>query len=116
MKLEKVRKNQEFRVIYRKGKSLSNRYLVLYIYRNNKKLNRLGVSVSKKVGNSVVRSRIKRLISESYRLNKHALKNSYDFVFIARNSASGKSYVEIDKSIKNLFSRAGLCIVEKNID
>lgn len=116
MKEEKIRKNIEFRAVYRKGKSFSNSLLVLYIYKNHKDLNRLGISVSKKVGKSVVRSRVKRLISESYRLNKDCLKIGYDFVFIARTASNDKSYFEIEKALKNLFKRAGLLINEKTID
>ena len=61
--------------MYRRGKSFSTDILVLYIFKNNRntvdgqEINRVGISVSKKVGKSVVRSRVKRLISESYRLN-----------------------------------------------
>lgn len=111
MKEDKIRKNSEFRTVYRKGKSLSNHLLVLYIFKNfkNKDINRLGISVSKKVGKSVVRSRVKRLISESYRLNKESLKKGYDFVFIARVNCKDKNYKEIEASLKNLFKRAGLC-------
>lgn len=116
MKEEKLRKNAEFRAVYRKGKSFSNQLLVLYVYRNYKELNRVGISVSKKVGKSVVRSRIKRLISESYRLNKDSIKKGYDLVFIARNASNDKNYFEIEKSLKNLFKKAGLLIDEKNID
>ena len=69
VKKYRIRKNTEFRTVYRKGKSFSNILLVLYIYKNGKDINRCGISVSKKVGNSVIRGRVKRLISESYRLN-----------------------------------------------
>lgn len=116
MKEEKIRKNIEFRTVYRRGKSFSNQLLVLYIYRNRKDLNRVGISVSKKVGKSVIRSRVKRLISESYRLNKDTIKKGYDLVFIARTAANDKSYFEIDKSLRNLFKKAGLLIDEKTID
>jgi ribonuclease P protein component len=116
MKEEKIRKNIEFRTVYRRGKSFSNQLLVLYIYRNRKDLNRVGISVSKKVGKSVIRSKVKRLISESYRLNKDTIKKGYDLVFIARTSANDKSYFEIEKSLKNLFKKAGLLIDEKIID
>ncbi|MCY6485369.1 ribonuclease P protein component [Clostridium aestuarii] len=110
-KKEKIRKNIEFRRVYRRGKSYSNHLLVLYIYANNKNidLNRIGISVSKKVGNSVVRSRVKRLVSEGYRLNCNNLKKGYDLVFIARNASRDKSYKEIEKSIINLFKKVGLC-------
>jgi ribonuclease P protein component len=116
MKEEKIRKNNEFRTVYRRGKSFSNQLLVLYIYKNKKELNRVGISVSKKVGKSVIRSRVKRLIGESYRLNKDSIKKGYDLVFIARTGSDDKSYVEIEKSLKNLFKRAGLLINEKTID
>jgi len=69
---------------------------------------RVGISVSKKVGNSVVRSRVKRLISESYRLNRKNLKNGYDLVFVARNAIKGKRYNEVESSVINLLKRAGL--------
>lgn len=120
MKEEKIRKNIEFRAVYKRGKSFSNQLLVLYVYKNyqNKSLNlnRVGISVSKKVGKSVIRSRVKRLISESYRLNREGLKKGYDFVFIARNAAKDKSYAEIESALKNLFKKAGLYEDEKVSD
>ena len=108
MKILRIRKNAEFRAVYRRGKSFSNQLLVLYIFKNGKKQNRRGISVSKKVGKSVIRSRVKRLISESYRLNEDKLKKGYDFVYVARAAAKGKNFSEIDEAVKNLFKRAGL--------
>ena len=107
MKIEKLRKNSEFRAVYRRGKSFSNKILVLYIFKNykNKDISRLGISVSKKVGCSVVRNRIKRLIRESYRLNKYKFKTGYDFIFIARSTINGSSYLEIEKSLIDLLSK-----------
>ncbi|MCR3761121.1 ribonuclease P protein component [Clostridium felsineum] len=119
MKENRIRKNAEFRRVYRKGKSFSNKLLVLYIYKNYilKDNNRIGISVSKKVGKSVIRSRVKRLIGESYRLNSSNLKKGYDFVIIARTACKGKRYLEVENSIKNLFFKAGLVIDdEKNIN
>lgn len=118
--LEKVKKNNEFRLVYRRGKSFSNNLLVLYVFnnRNNKysdgkPFNRIGVSVSKKVGNSVVRSRVKRLIVESYRLNCSNLIEGHDFVFIARVGMDGKPYKDVEKAMMNLFKKAGLQNNEK---
>lgn len=109
-KEEKIRKNRDFIKVYKRGKSFSNYLLVLYIYKNrqNVDLNRVGISVSKKVGNSVVRSRVKRLISETYRLNRGNLIEGYDLVFIARNSSKEKSFREIEGSVIKLMKKAGL--------
>lgn len=111
----KVRKNNEFRLIYRRGKSLANDLLVLYIFKNRKNkdkeylsYNKIGISVSKKVGNSVVRSRSKRLILESYRLNEIDLKKGYDFVFVARTRIKDKNFHDVEKSMLNLYKKAGL--------
>nr|WP_207751801.1 ribonuclease P protein component [Clostridium rhizosphaerae] len=116
IKEEKLRKNIEFRTVYRKGKSFSNQLLVLYIMKNRKEINRAGISVSKKVGKSVVRSKVKRLISESYRLNKDNVKKGYDLVFIARTTSNDKNYYDIEKALTNLFKKAGLLINEKTTD
>ena len=111
----RLRKNNEFKLVYRRGKSLANSLLVLYIFNNRKNkdqnnlpYNKVGISVSKKVGNSVVRSRSKRLITESYRLNEKDLKTGYDFVFVARTAIKDKSYFEVEDAMKKLFIKAGL--------
>lgn len=108
MKVYRIKKNAEFRIVYKRGRSFSNNLLVLYTYRNKKGVNRLGISISKRVGKSVERNRIKRLIKEICRLNIENIKTGYDLVFIARNLSNGKSYAEIDNSIKNLIKKAGL--------
>ncbi|WP_315117040.1 ribonuclease P protein component [uncultured Clostridium sp.] len=109
MKKYKLRKNAEFRVVYRRGRSISNDLLVLYTYRNGKNnFNRLGVSVSKKVGKSVIRNRTRRLIKETYRLNSSRVKQGYDLVVIARTNAKDKNYKQIENSLINLFKRAGI--------
>lgn len=100
--MESLKKNSEFQTVYRKGKSLANRYLVMYIIENDSESNRVGISVSKKVGNSIVRHRITRLIRESYRLNEEKFKTGYDFVVIARTTAKGKSYREIESALLHL--------------
>ena len=95
-------KNRDFQIVYQKGKSYANKYLVMYILRNNTEENRLGISVSKKVGNSVIRHRITRLIRESYRLQESMFQNGFDIVVIARASAKGKTYQEIESAMIHL--------------
>ncbi len=99
---ESLKKNRDFQKVYRHGTSYANRYLVMYVLENNSDKNRLGISVSKKVGNSVIRHRITRLIRESYRLNESNFLKGYDLVIIARVAAKGQSYREIEKSLLHL--------------
>lgn len=95
-------KNNDFKRVYAFGKSCANRYLVLYVLKNESENNRLGISVSKKVGNSVVRHRITRLIRESYRLNENLFNSGLDIVVIARKGAKDKSYREIESALLHL--------------
>lgn len=74
----------------------------MYIRKNELDKNRLGISVSKKVGNSVVRHRLARLIRESYRLNEDIFNDGLDIVVIARVGAKGRSYKEIKDSLIHL--------------
>lgn len=104
----RLKKNVEFRVVYKRGKSFSNNLLILYIYKSNRSFNKLGISVSKKVGKSVIRNRIKRLIKESVRLSSDNIKLGYNIVFIARNASNNKNYKDIDNSVKQLIKKAGL--------
>ena len=81
---ESLKKNKDFQYIYRKGKSYANKYLVMYVLENGTSQNRLGISVSKKVGNSIVRHRLTRLIRESYRLQEERFRCGLDIIVIAR--------------------------------
>ena len=67
---QSLKKNRDFQNVYKKGTSFANSYLVMYILENGLQENRIGISVSKKVGNSVVRHHLTRLIRESYRLSE----------------------------------------------
>ena len=103
---ENLRKDSDFRRVYKHGKSFANRYLVMYIMRNNLEYNRVGISVSKKVGKAVVRNKVKRRIRESYRLYVDGkIKSGYDIVFIARVSISDVEYNDIYKAMKHLVNK-----------
>lgn len=99
---ESLKKNNDFKNVYRKGKSYANKYLVMYVLENNMQINRLGISVSKKVGNSVVRHRITRLVRESYRLHENIFNSGLDIVVVARNNAHSVSYAEIESALLHL--------------
>ncbi len=97
-----LKKNADFSRVYKRGRSKANRSLVMYILKRQDQTNRLGISVSKKVGNSVIRHRIKRRMKEIYRLNEEKFGTGYDIVFIARNAAADASSAELQKSMMHL--------------
>jgi ribonuclease P protein component len=99
---ESLKKNTDFKKVYHCGKSNANKYLVMYLYENGMDENRVGISVSKKVGNSIIRHRLTRLIRESYRLNEERFQCGYDIVVIARTSAKGKNFHEIESALLHL--------------
>ena len=100
--INSLKNNQQFQNDFNNGKSFANRYLVMYTVENHLDENRLGISVSKKVGNSVVRHRFCRLVRESYRLRKEMFNSGLDIVVIARHSAASISYHELDAALLHL--------------
>ena len=96
---ESLKRREDFSKVYREGHSTANKFLVLYSLPNNIGRNRIGISVSRKVGNSVIRHRITRLIRESYRLSEEKFKIGFDFAVIARVRAKGTTYEEIRSAL-----------------
>jgi len=105
---ESLKKNYMFQSVYRKGKSYANKLFVMYVLENKEDGNRIGISVSKKVGNSVVRHHVTRLVRESYRLHEQVFNSGLDIVIIARNSASTASYSEVESAILHLGKLHGI--------
>ena len=101
---ESLKKNKDFTVVYRRGVSKANRQLVMYIYHNNTDRNRIGISVSKKVGNSVVRHHLTRLIRESYRLNEEMFNSGLDIVVVVREAAASLTTTTMSKPLLNISS------------
>lgn len=110
----KLRKNQEFRRVYSRGKSIVNRYLVMYYAKNNLPYNRVGFSVSKKVGKSVVRNRVRRLMKEAFRLRSIPLKSGYDIVFVSRVRMNKADFKTVEKSMFHLLKKIRRDKNEKN--
>ncbi len=100
--------NRAFQRIYKKGKSYGNKLLVMYYLENDLNYNRLGITVSKKNGNSVVRHRVKRLIKESYRINAKNFIIGYDIIFIARVGIESSSFSQVESAVKHLMRKNNL--------
>lgn len=99
---ESLKNNRQFQYVYKNGKSYANKYLVMYVKENGEGMNRIGISVSKKVGNSIVRHHITRLVRESYRLHENMFNSGLDMVVVARVNAKNASYDEICSALLHL--------------
>lgn len=105
---ESLKKTKDFQNVYRRGKSYANRYLVMYVLSNQTEGNRLGISVSKKVGNSVIRHHLTRLIRESYRLHEDMFNSGLDMVVVTRKNAVNCSCQEITSALLHLGKLQGI--------
>ena len=103
-----LKKNSGFRRLYSSGKSAVNSYVVVYCRRNREKTNRLGYTVSTKLGHAVTRNRIRRRLREIYRLNSHRLKPGYDIVVVARSRCVGAEYKKLEAGFLKACEKLGL--------
>ncbi len=100
--------NPLFSRVYREGRSKADDRIVMLQIENGLPYNRIGITVSKKIGNSVVRHRVKRIIKEAYRLHEHEFNSGYDIVMIARKTAETKKSTDMEVSILRLGKRLGV--------
>ena len=103
-----LRKKSDFSLVYNKGKSVGERYVVLFIIKNNMSYNRTAFLASRKVGKSVVRNRARRLMKESYRELKEYQSLGYDIIFIARKTICNKKCGDVKKSMEAAMKKAGI--------
>lgn len=101
-----LRKNKQFQSVYRYGKSYSNRMMVLYVLPNCELERKVGFAAGKRLGNAVVRNRVKRLLRETYRLNQHRLKRGFGLLLVGRKPMVGVKYKVVDKAFGDLCTRA----------
>lgn len=108
-----LKKNYEFGRAYKKGRFFAGRLIVLYVVPNRLDHNRLGITAGKKIGKSVRRNRIKRLVRESYRLLEGTVKEGYDLVFVVRYNEIVPSFWDIKREMKFLFKKLEILDQEK---
>lgn len=108
-----IKSNREFIRVYKKGKFYAGKYVVLYALQNGLRINRIGITASRKTGNSVKRNRIKRLIRENYRLSEEMVKTGYDLVFVVRSNDVLPDFYKIKKEINYLFRKLNIICEEK---
>ncbi len=102
-KLISLKKNSDFGEVYQQGRSYGNRLLVMYVLdKGQDHEGRVGISVSKKVGNSVVRHRIKRCIRESFRTSAEYWMDGFDYVVVVRKEARDKDYHQLEGALRHL--------------
>ncbi|HHV38366.1 MAG TPA: ribonuclease P protein component [Tepidimicrobium sp.] len=102
-KKHRLRSNKDFKTVYRKGKSYWNRNIGIYIMENNLENSRIGFSITKKFGNSVIRNRTRRRISEICRQNFDNIKKGYDIIIIPRKNVVDISYRQLKSAIFHIF-------------
>lgn len=105
-KEQRVKKNEEFQDIFKKGTSFANRQFVLYFLKKDEPQPfRIGISVSKKIGNAVCRNRIKRYVRQSFLELKEEVKDQYDYLIIARKPAADMNFHEVKSSLMHVLNR-----------
>ncbi len=103
-----IRENYIFRRLYAKGKTAVTPLLAVYAKRNGQPGNRLGLTVSTKVGGAVVRNRVRRRLREIYRLHEEQLRPGWDVVVVARIKAAHSSYAALERSLLSQLDKLGV--------
>lgn len=101
---ERLKKNSDFKPVYTKGRSFATKILVMYYKPNNLSHNRIGFSISKKIGKAVVRNRVRRLLKENLR-EIFDIRCGYDIIFVARAGIREADYHEIKKNLVYIFQK-----------
>lgn len=105
-----LKKNYQIKTVLSRGKSCKGNLVNVFVRKNRKNINMLGIAVSKKAGNSVKRNKIKRLIRENYRLMEEQLKTGNDIIILWKKKAefNAFNFYDIKKDLQNLFIKIEL--------
>lgn len=103
----RIKKNNEFQTVFKQGKSSANRQFVVYVLsKQDQEHFRIGLSVSKKIGNAVTRNRIKRLIRQFFLEHKTLVNQDKDYVIIARKPVAEMDYEQVRSSLRHVLGIA----------
>ncbi|MCU9613485.1 ribonuclease P protein component [Caldibacillus lycopersici] len=103
----RVKKNEEFQAVFKKGQSVANRQFIIYKLLNSDQEHfRIGLSVSKKIGNAVTRNQVKRYIKQAFHELEKEISPLYDYIIIARKPAADMSFAEVKKSLQHVLKLA----------
>jgi ribonuclease P protein component len=102
---DRLLKRSDFQRLSKSGKRIQNRYFIVYIRRNDLQRCRLGLTVTRKVGNAVARNRIKRLAREYFRQNRHIIKDYWDISLIAKRECIEVTNKALLSALENIFVR-----------
>jgi len=100
---ERIRKRKDYLKTYRNGTRIDSKNFIIILSRNQSGTKRLGITVTKKIGNSVKRNRIKRLLREFFRLNKNKLPDLQDIVIIVKKEIPSLKYQDVCVELEDLF-------------
>ena len=108
MRITSLKKNWEFQAVYKKGKSLANKHIVMFVLKNNKGINRLGISASKKIGKAVVRNKQRRRLKEALRILESEILTGHDIIILLRAGITEASFLELKSSARHLLRKHGI--------
>ncbi|MBF0224351.1 MAG: ribonuclease P protein component [Desulfobacterales bacterium] len=108
-KRERIKKRSDFLKLFKYGRKIKNQYFIANYFKNNLSVSRLGITVSKKIGNAVERNRNKRIIREYYRLNKYKFSQNWDMNIVVIKKDISNSYLNFKLSLKEIFD-----LIERN--
>ena len=107
---ESIKKNYEFKRLYKSGKSFVNSVLAIYVRKNRLDHNRVGITVTVKLGSAPVRNKVRRRIKEAYRINEQTFMTGFDIVIVARQKAVTSDFHKIESALLSLFSQMGVLL------